>query len=269
MNKIQKRKTFMIIVGPSHAGKFLLLYPFQMEPRFGISDMYLWPNTIVQKFFKDAYNIDLINPNQTQGNVPDLDLLTLTNFNIDPSVTEYFKNDPDQFNFYFILVNSEFMTTIPRRLNNPFHIFLPTVRDPRVLFIVDRSTNDKNDSLFMEWFLKGINEFTDAYKRYISDKDRVSVIYFETLINKYEKTIEECILSYAGFKRFEGMNLDIKRPSQQINHFFTTDDRDNNKWFGYRDQKMLDLISEKCKDYIELFGYKPHLTVEEIYEGLD
>jgi hypothetical protein len=255
----------MIIIGPSHAGKFLLLYPFQVNRKLGISEDYLWPATIAQKFYKDAFNLDLVSPNQTQGDIPELDNNVLMHLDLDPFITQYFKNtNPDHY-YYLVLVNNQFMTTIPNQLNSNFHIYLPTIRDPRILWIVDRSTNDKYDQQFNTYFYQGINDFTLAYKKYIVDKPMVSLIQFEKLIADYSGTIEKSMLRWVGDKRIS--QAPLKRPSEQVNHFFTTDDRDNNKWFGCGTQEDLDIISEKCKDYIKLFGYKPKLTIEEIYDG--
>ena len=268
MNKTQTRRTFIVIVGPSHAGKFLLLYPFQQEPRFGITDMLLWPNTIVAKFFKDALGLTLANPNE-EFNIPELDNNVLMNFNIDPFITEYLKDMPQEFRYYSVLVNSNYMNTIPKRLNNPLHIYIPMVRDPRVLWIVDRSTEDKESMKFAKIFFNSMKDFTEAYKKYIVDKDRVGLIHFEKLIKDYSQTIKDTILYYTDFRFNANDNLRIERPSQRINEFFTTDDRDNNKWFGYKNQEALDRVSEVCAEYIEMFGYKKHLTVDEIYDGVD
>ncbi len=256
------RKDLMVIVGPSHAGKFLLLHPFQQEPRFGITDYYLWPNTFASKFFKDAFSLELGNPNQG-GPISEADNLVLQNFNLDPNITAYFKDAPDA-KYYYVLVNSQFMSTVPRRLNTPLNIFLPMVRDPRLLWIVDRSTEDKNDPKFAKYFFKGMEEFTEAYTNYIVGKPRVSLIYFEELIADFSGVMKERILRFVP--NYD-QTLELKRPSEQVNKFFTTDDKENNKWFGYKDQKALDLVSDVCRDYIKLFGYKEKLTVDEIYEG--
>lgn len=266
MNKTQTRRTFIVLVGPSHAGKFLMLYPFQEEPRFGITDQYLWPNSVTQKFFKDALNVELKNPNEVQ-HVSELDNNVLMNFNIDPFMTEYFKDPNPNMNFYYVLVNSDFKNAISKRLNNPLHIFIPMVRDPRVLWIVDRSTDDKNSPRFKDLFFRSMLEFTESYKKYIVNKERVSIVFFERLIDDFSKTIRNTVLKQTRYMD-RGTPLELKRPSQKVNHFFTTDDRDNNKWFGYKDQKQLDEVSRVCREYIDIFNYRQRLTVEEIYEGV-
>jgi len=263
MTKFQTIKHFVVIVGPSHSGKFLLLYPFQYNPQYGITDKYLWPNTVAQKFFKDNYNINLKTPNESQDSIPELDNILLMNLNLDKQITQYIK-DEDDFRFYYLLVNNSFMDTIPRRLNSQDHGFLVMVRDPRILWILDRSTEDKTNPEFAKNFFNSIDEFYEAYMTYIVNKPYVSLIHFEHLIKDYKGVIESKILSFLNY---EGPIKGITMPSKPINKFFTSDDVENNKWFGYKDQAALDIVTERCKKYIKTFNYNPTLVVEDIYEG--
>ena len=258
------RKLFVVIVGPSHAGKFVLLNVFQSEPNFGICTTPLWPDDFISKFYKDSLGIDVKSP-RMHMDATNLDRTLLYNFNLNPDITMYYKDSIPQ-KYYLAIVNNQFKTSVNRLLNDS-NIYIPLVRDPRILWIVDRCTDDKSTDEFSKYFFLAIDEFTEVYKKHLLEKPMLSLIRFEDLNINFEFEVKSKILDKYVYDYDK--SLKIPRCSQKVNEFFTTDDRDNNKWFGYKDQEKLDMVSERCKEYIELFNYKPMLTVEDIYKGTD
>ena len=193
-----------------------------------------------------------------------IDEIILHNFMLTPEITEYFKDSIEQ-DYYFLVVNNQFKTVIGRVMNDD-NMYISLVRDPRILWILDRSTDDKNTEFFKDYFLLAIHEFTEIYKEQLSKRKYMNLIRFENLNTNFERIIRTKVFSYIN-----GVDLNIKIPrcSECVNEYFTTDDQENNVWFGYKDQEKLDMVSEECREYIKLFGYKPRLTVEEIYRGIN
>lgn len=228
-----KRKVYIICVGCVHSGKSLLRHSIKHhEEKHLRYKKYDMSQRFIESDFTQAIEIE---PNN-----------------------DFVKVNPNT-QIYFISMTGEENKKVHIQFINDYK-FLTYIRDPRLLWMLCKWLSDKLDENQCKTHIKHINLFMNFYKCNIMNNYNNLNIKFELMSNNYDLYK---IMIYNHFDLNVCNSVCISKP---VNNYLTDHDIGHSKFCKQhlQSQKYWDMISTECSEYINYFGYKQRLLIEDV-----